>query len=111
MASSYDDIVSSATQTSTPRTLFRSTADGGSDTDNAVAISVLNTGTKDALVWCKGHHGDDPGSENFGRLPAGLSVTFEVESASDTQIKLSKIVAKTVGGDTTTLSWMVTKRR
>ena len=111
MANAYDDTLSTTSQTSTERTLFRSVSDGGSDIDNAVAVSVLNTGSKDAFVFCKGHHGDAPGSANFIRLPAGLSITFEVAGETDVQTRLSRIVAKTAGVDTTTLSWGVTKRR
>lgn len=111
MANASDDTLASASQTSTPRTLFQSARDGGSDIDGALAVSVLNTGSKDAFIFSKGHHGQSAATTNYIRLPAGASLTIETAGEGDVLTQIGQIVAKTAGSDTTTLSWGVTKRR
>lgn len=111
MANAFDDTIGSAVQSSTERTLFQAITDGGTDIDGALAISILNTGSDDAFIWSKGHHGSAPAANNFVRLPAGVSLNIEVADSSDVLVQISKIVARTHGSDSTTLSWGVTKRR
>lgn len=110
MANASDDTLASATQTSTPRTLFESERAGGTDINGAVAVSVLNTGAVDAFVHCQGHHGPAAATTNYMRVPAGTSLTFRVAGDANNEVQIDKIVAKTASG-TTTLSWGVTERR
>lgn len=110
MANASDDTLASATQTSTPRTLFKSTRAGGSDIDGATAISVLNTGGTDAFLWSRGHHGSSAGSTGYMRVPAGTSLTVRVTGDSNASVQIDELIAKTASGSTT-LSWGVTERR
>lgn len=66
-------------------TIFLSTADGGSDIDGALAISVYNSGSADALIKANGHHTtvatkpdgtSAAGVSQYLLVPAGKSVTL-----------------------------------
>lgn len=103
----YDDALQSVTQTSTQRTLFEKGVNGC--IDNATAIVIINTGAKDAFVASLGHCGETVGAKSFVRLRAGSQIVFSINSNGVNSI--SKIVAKTSGSDSTTLSWGVMERR
>lgn len=100
-------------------TIFLSTADGGSDIDGALAISIYNSGSADALIKANGHHTtvatkpdgtSAAGVSQYLLVPAGKSVTLEVENNAGAYGQIGSVFAKSASA-TTTLSFGVTKRR
>ncbi len=97
-------------------TIFQSAAASGADMDGALALSIYNSGGTDAMVKSTGHHDDvtnlfgSPAPTQWMPLPAGKSVTIEVENNAGSYGQLQLVKVKTASSSTT-IGWGVTKRR
>lgn len=89
----------------------------GQDADGVLGITIYNSGANDALVKCADMHGDvtawnhgSPMPTQWMLLPAGKSVTLEVEAGPLSKSQIDEVKVKAVS-TSTTISWGVTKRR
>jgi hypothetical protein len=91
--------------------LFKSSVlPNGGQIATCTAISIQNTGAGDALLWVKGHHGEDDTAAPMFLLPSGKSVTFTVETENNYTSAIQHVRAKAASG-TTQLAWGVVSRR
>lgn len=95
------------------QTVFKSTRAKGTDLDGVTKLTLLNDGVGRVGVWCRGHGGNTPPTNDADYFPLdpGRSMPFEIEVHDSSGTQIDEVIVKRLGSVDSVLAIACIRRR